>query len=106
MKQFEKKCCALCLNAENIDLMAAYVALPIFPFYLYLRPNFGPRSLAHHLTVMNELLRRDKNRPSVVMWSVANEPSSNLPVAESYFKYVQLVYILASKTCLWSIHCY
>lgn len=51
-------------------------------------PNFGPRSLAHHLTVMNELLRRDKNRPSVVMWSVANEPSSNLPVAESYFKTV------------------
>jgi len=35
---------------------------------------------------MEELIRRDKNRPSVVMWSVANEPASDLPPAAYYFK--------------------
>ncbi len=40
------------------------------------------------MEVMHELIQRDKNRPSVVMWSVANEPASELSVAESYFRYV------------------
>uniref|UniRef100_A0A8C0GZC7 Beta-glucuronidase n=1 Tax=Chelonoidis abingdonii TaxID=106734 RepID=A0A8C0GZC7_CHEAB len=50
--------------------------------------NFGNKSLAHHLVVMEELIRRDKNRPSVVMWSVANEPASELLPAAYYFKTV------------------
>ncbi|XP_034994652.1 beta-glucuronidase [Zootoca vivipara] len=50
--------------------------------------NFGNKSLQHHLIVMEELIRRDKNRPSVVMWSVANEPASSLAPAGSYFKEV------------------
>ncbi|XP_005283479.2 beta-glucuronidase isoform X3 [Chrysemys picta bellii] len=50
--------------------------------------NFGNKSLAHHLVVMEELIRRDKNRPSVVMWSVANEPASELSPAANYFKTV------------------
>lgn len=41
------------------------------------------------MAVIEELVARDKNRPSVVMWSLANEPSSELPVAENYFKYVK-----------------
>uniref|UniRef100_A0A672SP99 Glucuronidase beta n=1 Tax=Sinocyclocheilus grahami TaxID=75366 RepID=A0A672SP99_SINGR len=49
-------------------------------------PGFGNVSLAHHLTVMEELVRRDKNHPSVVMWSVANEPASEMPPAGFYFK--------------------
>ncbi|XP_055514029.1 beta-glucuronidase [Leucoraja erinacea] len=48
--------------------------------------SFGNKSLAHHLAVMKELVHRDKNRPSVVMWSVANEPASALPQAGHYFK--------------------
>lgn len=48
--------------------------------------SFGNVSLAHHLTVMEELVRRDKNHPSVVMWSVANEPASEMPPAGLYFK--------------------
>ncbi|XP_069766937.1 beta-glucuronidase isoform X2 [Narcine bancroftii] len=48
--------------------------------------SFGNKSLTHHLAVMKELVHRDKNRPSVVMWSVANEPASGLPPADSYFK--------------------
>ncbi|KAG7224488.1 hypothetical protein INR49_015012 [Caranx melampygus] len=48
--------------------------------------SFGNVSLAHHLDVMDELVRRDKNHPSVVMWSVANEPAAEMPPAEYYFK--------------------
>jgi len=50
--------------------------------------NFGPVSLAHHLEVMEELITRDKNRPSVVMWSVANEPGSQFAIATPYFSQV------------------
>ena len=32
--------------------------------------------LAHHLKVMTEIVNRDQNHPSVVMWSVGNEPKS------------------------------
>ncbi|XP_037543361.1 beta-glucuronidase-like [Nematolebias whitei] len=48
--------------------------------------SFGNASLAHHLVVMDELVHRDKNHPSVVMWSVANEPAAEMPPAELYFK--------------------
>ncbi|BFZ04365.1 hypothetical protein BsWGS_07404 [Bradybaena similaris] len=50
--------------------------------------NFGNVSLHHHLEVMSEMIRRDKNRPSVIMWSIANEPSSELTAAVPYFKSV------------------
>ncbi len=40
---------------------------------------------------MNELYNRDKNHPSVIAWSVANEPSSELPEAVPYFKYVSQI---------------
>jgi len=47
---------------------------------------FNNNTLAHHKEVMFELIRRDKNHPSVIMWSIANEPDSSLPVAYNYFK--------------------
>ena len=50
--------------------------------------NFGNKTLEHHLEVMSELIQRDKNRPSVVMWSIANEPNSANEKAESYFESV------------------
>ncbi|XP_068600766.1 beta-glucuronidase [Brachionichthys hirsutus] len=50
--------------------------------------SFGKASLNHHLIVMEELVRRDKNHPSVVMWSVANEPASSMPPAGLYFQTV------------------
>jgi len=50
--------------------------------------NFSNISLTHHLEVMEELVRRDKNRPSAIIWSVANEPASSKAVAEAYFKSV------------------
>lgn len=50
------------------------------------RQSYSNASLQHHLEVMGELVRRDKNHPAVVMWSVANEPASSLKPAAYYFK--------------------
>ncbi|XKL61127.1 hypothetical protein PGB90_008184 [Kerria lacca] len=41
-----------------------------------------------HMDSMAELIRRDKNRPSVIMWSIANEPRSQLKEAAEYFRSV------------------
>ena len=45
-------------------------------------------TLKHHIEVMEELVARDKNHPCVVMWSVANEPSSWESGAVPYFESV------------------
>ncbi|XP_021565512.1 beta-glucuronidase [Carlito syrichta] len=55
---------------------------------IMLPQNYDNVSLQHHLEVMEELVRRDKNHPAVVMWSVANEPASSLKSAGFYFKTV------------------
>jgi len=44
--------------------------------------------LDHHLEIMEKLIKRDKNHPSVVMWSLANEPHCYEPSAEKYFSKV------------------
>ncbi|CAL8111716.1 unnamed protein product [Orchesella dallaii] len=48
--------------------------------------EFGPGLLETHKRELTQLINRDKNRPSVVMWSVANEPRSEDPNAENYFR--------------------
>ncbi|PLV59810.1 glycoside hydrolase family 2 TIM barrel-domain containing protein [Thermotoga sp. KOL6] len=35
---------------------------------------------------LKRIIDRDKNHPSVIMWSVANEPESNYPEADKFFK--------------------
>jgi beta-glucuronidase len=35
---------------------------------------------------IRELIARDKNHPSVIAWSIANEPSSTQPAAEPFFR--------------------
>jgi beta-glucuronidase len=39
-----------------------------------------------HAQAIRELVARDKNHPSVVLWSIANEPKSDTEGAENYFK--------------------
>ena len=41
---------------------------------------------AAHAQHLRELIARDKNHPSVVMWSIANEPASNEDGAREYFE--------------------
>lgn len=40
----------------------------------------------YHAAIIRELIDRDKNHPSVVMWSIANEPASEEEGAKEYFK--------------------
>jgi beta-glucuronidase len=39
-----------------------------------------------HAQAIRELVARDKNHPSVVLWSIANEPESDTEGAEAYFR--------------------
>ncbi|KAG5337921.1 BGLR glucuronidase, partial [Acromyrmex heyeri] len=52
--------------------------------------NYSSLLLLRHKDALSELIRRDKNRPSVIMWSLANEPRTQLPQAEEYF--MQIAY--------------
>ena len=45
-----------------------------------------PRRLEMCRQYVQELVSRDKNHPSVIMWSLANEPLSNHPDAKTFFR--------------------
>ncbi|XP_071051958.1 beta-glucuronidase isoform X1 [Onthophagus taurus] len=47
---------------------------------------FSVALLEKHLKSLTELIKRDKNRPSVVAWSIANEPRTQLINAGPYFR--------------------
>jgi beta-glucuronidase len=54
-------------------------------------PTFSPDTAndatrAVHTQAIRELIARDKNHPSVVIWSIANEPESETEAAEEYFR--------------------
>ncbi|KAJ8974538.1 hypothetical protein NQ317_009105 [Molorchus minor] len=44
--------------------------------------------LAKHKVSLTELIKRDKNRPGVIMWSAANEPRTHVPQSKEYFRKV------------------
>lgn len=44
------------------------------------------KTFEHHKDIINELIARDKNHPSVVMWSIANEAATHEEGAYEYFK--------------------
>ncbi|WP_335988382.1 beta-glucuronidase [Glycomyces sp. MUSA5-2] len=48
--------------------------------------TFGDATRAAHEQHLRELVARDKNHPSVVMWCIANEPASNEDGAREYFE--------------------
>ncbi|XP_063417057.1 beta-glucuronidase-like isoform X2 [Mytilus trossulus] len=50
--------------------------------------NYGNKTLTLHLQAMRELVSRDKNRPAVIAWSLANEPNSRLSISGPYFQQV------------------
>jgi beta-glucuronidase len=53
---------------------------------LYFREDGLERRLQLCLQYVRELVARDKNHPSVIMWSVANEPHSKPPHAKPFFR--------------------
>jgi len=46
---------------------------------------FSQDTLEHHKQVIVEMINRDRNHPSVLMWSLANEPRASLKEANAYF---------------------
>ncbi|MCZ2816340.1 beta-glucuronidase [Modestobacter sp. VKM Ac-2984] len=48
--------------------------------------TFNDQTQAVHAQHLRELIARDKNHPSVVMWCITNEPSSNEEGAREYFE--------------------
>ncbi|CAG9857009.1 unnamed protein product [Phyllotreta striolata] len=49
---------------------------------------FSDSLLSKHKISLTELIKRDKNRPGVIMWSAANEPRTQYPAAKLYFKQI------------------
>lgn len=47
--------------------------------------NYSPELLIKHQQSLTELIQRDKNRPSVIAWSIANEPRTQKVQADGYF---------------------
>ncbi len=45
----------------------------------------GERAAAAHRAALREVIARDRNHPSVIAWSIANEPDTAEPAARSYF---------------------
>ncbi|XP_040568664.1 beta-glucuronidase [Lepeophtheirus salmonis] len=50
--------------------------------------EFSKPLLKNHIQVMKEMIDRDKNRASVIIWSIANEPRSFKKSAKEYFSSV------------------
>ncbi|MBY0010846.1 beta-glucuronidase [Paenibacillus typhae] len=62
-----------------------------FTFFNYNDKVYAPdkandETLAHHLEVLTALIARDKNHPSVVMWSLANEAANFQEESVPYFR--------------------
>jgi len=51
----------------------------------YSEETVGGPAQRTHLQAIRELIERDRNHPSVALWSIANEPESGLPAARDYF---------------------
>ncbi|UXD25528.1 Beta-glucuronidase [Yersinia enterocolitica] len=55
------------------------------PANLFSEEAINGQTQQAHLQSIEELIARDKNHPSVVMWSIANEPDANPQGARDYF---------------------
>lgn len=56
------------------------------PLVGLMKRNYNDECLVKCKNIIKELVDRDKNHPSVIMWSVANEPTSNELESVSFFK--------------------
>lgn len=51
-------------------------------------PSYNDELLRNHKANLEQLIHRDRNHPSVIMWSIANEARSDLGNAGPYFSEV------------------
>ncbi|MEH2920097.1 beta-glucuronidase [Samsonia erythrinae] len=67
------------------------VSLPMLrnftrPDQLFCPDAINDETQRAHLDAIKELIARDKNHPSVVMWSIANEPDAREVASRDYFR--------------------
>jgi beta-glucuronidase len=81
--------------------MSFWMASPVFT-----KERVNEETLAHHLQMMREMIGRDKNHPSVVMWSLANEVDTSEEASVSYFEAVsELTRKLDPTRPITIVHC-
>ncbi|GAA4917371.1 beta-glucuronidase [Nesterenkonia rhizosphaerae] len=68
----------------NMGVVGGLTGKPPFPTFSEHYANENTQ--AAHAQHLRELVARDKNHPSVVMWCIANEPASNEDGAHEYFE--------------------
>lgn len=68
----------------NLGVLGGLTGKPPFPTFSERYAN--ARTQEAHAQHIRELIARDKNHPSVVMWCLANEPASNEDGAREYFE--------------------
>ncbi|MEV5440656.1 beta-glucuronidase [Streptomyces sp. NPDC052682] len=71
---------AVGLNAE----LGATLAEAVFSTFSEHTINTATQEV--HRRAIGEMIARDKNHPSVVLWSIANEPESTTTASRSYFE--------------------
>lgn len=69
----------------NMEIARKLSGSADLPDELYSEEAIGSRTQATHLQAVRELVSRDKNHPSVVMWSIANEPDLRPAGSGEYF---------------------
>lgn len=68
----------------NLGILGGMSGTPPFPTFSEQYANSATQ--AAHAQHLRELITRDRNHPSVVMWCLANEPASNEDGAREYFE--------------------
>ncbi|MGA0566850.1 beta-glucuronidase [Rathayibacter sp. KR2-224] len=68
----------------NMGVVGGMTGTPPFPTFS--EQYAGAHTQAAHAQHLRELIERDRNHPSVVMWCIANEPASNEEGAREYFQ--------------------
>ena len=68
----------------NLGVQGGLTGVPPTPTFA--PENFGGTTRDVHAHHLRELIERDRNHPSVVMWCLANEPASNEDGARDYFE--------------------
>ena len=69
---------------QNLGLAAVALGRPAQPTFS--AATIGEAGQATHAQALRELVERDRNHPSVVLWSIANEPESDTDEACAYFE--------------------
>jgi beta-glucuronidase len=72
--------------AVGLNISLGIVRAPNLPKELFSEAGISSRTQKTHLQAIRELVARDRNHPSVVMWSIANEPDVRSEASRAYFE--------------------